>query len=216
MSGSVSLKHLAILLIALPACSGASIGGTSTCNAVYNCGTGETCATLDGHSFSCMPAGTSKLDDRCDASTTAVTCGEGLGCLGTGVPTSATCVAWCGGLPTCPADKTCTSVTTTLGATLEVCVPCNTVYTCGAGQTCSTVTGQTFSCMPSGAGRAGDPCDATVGAPNICGDRLVCLAKGVPTAGTCTSWCDKIHPCSGGKTCQVVLTTMGLTLPLCI
>jgi len=74
---------------------------------------------------------TSQLDDRCDASSTAVTCGEGLRCLGTGVPTSATCVAWCGGGRACPADKTCTSITSTLGARLGVCLPCNVAYACG-------------------------------------------------------------------------------------
>jgi hypothetical protein len=201
------LKNLVILLIALAACSGTSSGDTPTCNVDYNCPTGQTCATADGHVWSCFTAGTSQLDDRCDASSTAVTCGEGLGCLGTGVPTSATCVAWCGGGRACPADKTCTPITSTLGARLDVCLPCNVAYTCGPGQTCATLTGKTFACMPSGAAKAGDSCNATVNAPNVCGDRLSCLAMGDPTGGACVSWCDPSHPCAG---------TMGVTIQVCI
>jgi hypothetical protein len=132
-----------------------------------------------------------------------------------GDPSVSTCVSWCDG-PACSADTTCTSLTTTSGAHAKVCLPCNLAYRCAAGTTCATLAGTVFGCMPSGTGKEGDTCDASVGAAVTCGDRLYCLANGGDaTHGTCTGWCDAGLACPSGKTCDHTLTTTSAMLMLC-
>jgi len=210
----VTLATLAVLLAALVLRATAA---EPTCDATYACPKGQTCATKDGRAFACVPAGAGKLGERCDATVNGnVTCGEGLSCMATGVPSKGTCVAWCGRPGGCSPGTTCGAVTTTMGAALKLCLPCNLAYACGAGQTCATKTGA-FSCMPAGNGAEGDACNERVGAVITCGERLACLAFGSPKKmGTCVRWCDKAHACAAGKSCQVVTTTKGAALTVCL
>jgi hypothetical protein len=218
---------LACLVLAVSACghsgtsevasTSADTGSTLRCDGSSPCPVGQTCGTLDGRRFSCMPSGPGHLDDRCDSSTSlAPLCADGLTCLGTSHFGAGTCVAWCGGAQRCPADKTCKSVKTTLGVAIAVCLPCSTAYACGAGETCATKTGESFSCMPAGTQNEGAACDASVGAAVVCGERLVCLAVGSPKLGICSRFCDNTHPCAGGRRCKSVLTTKGVMLPVCV
>lgn len=191
--------------------------GLPSCDASFACPRGQTCDTTDGRTFSCLASGPGELHDRCDASThVAALCADGLTCLGSGHLGAGTCVAWCAGDRSCPAQTTCTPVTTALGVAIEVCLPCNSAYTCSAGETCATMTGVVFSCMAAGPQRAATTCDASVGAAVVCGERLVCLATGDPKHGSCTRSCDAAHPCEGETECKSVVTTMGVTLPVCL
>jgi hypothetical protein len=116
-----------LLLSALGLLGGCSIKSEPAgCNNVYDCPSGQTCWTTDGTSFSCVAAGSGALGATCDATVTGIktiSCGEGLMCLSTkGDPTNASCTAWCGGGRPCPTGTTCRGVTTTLNATLNVCL----------------------------------------------------------------------------------------------
>ncbi|HZS37667.1 MAG TPA: hypothetical protein VFF06_12610 [Polyangia bacterium] len=93
--------------------------------------------------------------------------------------------------------------------------PCDVEYDCPAGQTCWALDGKNWSCMPSGAGRAGDTCESITNTLPSCGDGLACLATGDPHAGTCVAWCDSAHPCPPSSPCQAVNTTQGATLHFC-
>ena len=206
-----SLPLLAVLVGLVAACDDAT-----PCNLSYSCPSGQTCAAKDGKSFACAPAGPGQLDATCDETLgAAVACGDGLTCLQTSDVTAPTCLAWCGADGKCAPDRACTSVRTTLGVTLALCMPCNLSYACGAGQTCATATGASFSCMPSGAGVGGAPCDGTASVA-VCGDRLVCVAAVDPTMATCVSWCDNEHPCPSGKTCKTLDTTTNASLRVCL
>jgi hypothetical protein len=207
--------HSGVLEIAS---TGAAAGaGRRSCGASFACPTGQTCDTTDGRTFSCLASGPGKLDDRCDASTkVAALCADGLTCLGGGYPEAGTCVAWCADGGSCPAHKTCTARTTASGVAIKVCLPCNGVYACGAGETCATMTGVSFSCLAAGPRSAGATCDASAGAAVVCGERLVCLATGDPKHGTCTRFCDLAHPCPAGTPCKAVVTTLGVTLRVCL
>ena len=44
-----------------------------------------------------------------------------------------------------------------------------------------------------------------------CGEELLCFSMAGPTAGTCTRWCDRTHPCLANKTCTALKTTKGDT-----
>jgi hypothetical protein len=201
---------LAILLGGL-ASSCADVG----CNESYKCPGGQTCATKDGTSFSCVTSGPGAVEAVCDNSLAAgATCGDRLTCLQTSGFTNPRCVLFCEPDGTCPPERTCTAIRTTLGATLDLCVPCNISYACGANQTCATATGASFACVPSGAGRRGDACDATA-ATAVCGDRLLCLSADATADGTCVGWCDHAHPCPTGKTCKTLGTSMDVSIEVC-
>jgi hypothetical protein len=94
---------------------------------------------------------------------------------------------------------------------------CNVVYDCPTGQTCVTSDGTTFVCLPDGAGKAGDVCDANLSAPVTCGDQLGCIVLTGPlTSGFCAAWCDSTHPCPTGKTCTAALSTQGVPVSFCL
>jgi hypothetical protein len=92
------------------------------CDVSYDCVAGETCAALDGRSFSCMPAGSSPASAPCDAALDGepTTCADGLLCVATGDAGAGVCRAWCDGKP-CPAGQSCQSVTTIHDVTLQYC-----------------------------------------------------------------------------------------------
>jgi hypothetical protein len=103
--------------------AGGAAGSPPPCAEVYDCPRGQTCWTLDGVAYSCMPSGAGLRGDTCDATVnTAATCGDQLACLSMGTPTAGTCVAWCDTSHPCPASTTCQAVTTTKGATLHLCL----------------------------------------------------------------------------------------------
>ena len=218
--GAMGALSALTMLGALGACSSSGGGGSGseTCNVAYDCPAGQTCWSTDGTTFACMASGGGALGDPCDVSLAGIakpSCGDGMLCLGLGEPAVGRCAAWCDAADGCPSGETCAAGKTTLGASLHVCFACNLAYDCPAGQTCATSTGETFACAPSGSGVEGSTCDATVGASVQCGDGLVCLATGDPTAGTCVPWCSGAITCADGKSCQQVTTTKGATLLVC-
>jgi hypothetical protein len=98
--------------------------------------------------------------------------------------------------------------------------PCNQdPYTCAAGKTCWTADQSgTFSCLTSGAGKKGDKCLNTPGAPT-CGDRLACLQL-TTAGGTCVSYCDPSRQgegCDSGETCMLAgLQGTNQTFHVCV
>jgi hypothetical protein len=92
---------------------------------------------------------------------------------------------------------------------------CEMRYDCPTGQSCGTADGLTFSCSPSGAGKAGDSCNANQSLPLQCGDQLACVGKN--DVGTCSYWCDSNHPCPAGfGSCSTVRSTHGATVSICL
>jgi hypothetical protein len=89
--------------------------------------------------------------------------------------------------------------------------PCNeNPWTCPGGQTCWPATQGTFACLNSGAGKAGDACQDTVGSAT-CGAGLACLQVGA-SGGLCSPYCDNTdtsHACAAGETCQTALLLGG-------
>lgn len=99
-------------------------GGTSgtACNVVYNCPAGQSCLA-SGATFSCMPDGTGKAGDSCDATAgSPVTCGDQLICAASTTPTAGTCVLWCDSTHPCPTGKGCQEAHTAQGGTLNLCI----------------------------------------------------------------------------------------------
>jgi hypothetical protein len=212
------LVALAGFALVLGACRGHSGGAKAPCNVTYNCAAGQTCTKMDPNEpFTCLPAGPGKPGDPCYATPDApVTCGEHLTCLAMGNPQRGSCVAWCDDTHPCAGDTQCTTVTTTIGDKLHICAPCNVAYVCGNGQTCATRDGTSFGCVPAGKGKLSTPCDVSVGAPVTCGEEMLCFSMAGPAAGTCTRWCDRTHPCPGGKTCTSLKTTKGAAISVCL
>lgn len=107
--------------------AGAGTGGAAgtsgtACNVVYNCPAGESCLA-SGATFSCMPDGTGKAGDSCDATAgSPITCGDQLLCAASTTPTAGTCVLWCDSTHPCPTGKGCQEVHTSQGATLNLCI----------------------------------------------------------------------------------------------
>jgi hypothetical protein len=92
------------------------------CSGAYTCGAGQTCASLSGEAYSCVPAGTQTAGTACDASVGAsVTCGERLVCLATDYPKLGTCTPFCDAAHPCKGGGRCEPVLTTKGVTLMVC-----------------------------------------------------------------------------------------------
>lgn len=102
-------------------CVAGSCVEITPCNVTYDCAAGQTCWTKDGARFDCMTSGSGRAGDSCNPSVfSAITCGDGLACLGNAtIPGK--CVAWCNSAP-CTAGKTCTSVPTAKGVTLQFCL----------------------------------------------------------------------------------------------
>jgi hypothetical protein len=66
---------------------------------------------------------------------------------------------------------------------------------------------QTFECLNSGPGKAGDTCQNVPGTPT-CGDGLACLQTAA-SGGTCTPYCDPkntAHACSSPQTCHAAVS----------
>ena len=102
--------------------AGAAGGSGTPCNVVYNCPAGESCLA-SGATFSCMPDGTGKAGDSCDATAgSPITCGDQLLCAASSTPTAGTCVLWCDSSHPCPTGKGCQEVHTSQGATLNLCI----------------------------------------------------------------------------------------------
>ena len=84
--------------------------------------------------------------------------------------------------------------------------PCNeNPWECASGQTCWPKDPQTFACLNSGPGKAGDACQNSLDSPT-CGDGLACLQTST-AGGTCRPYCDPAsssHACAAGQTCQLV------------
>ena len=59
---------------------------------------------------------------------------------------------------------------------------------CPAGETC-WFAGETFGCLPSGAGTLGETCSPFVGKAT-CADDLLCVKKTGADAGACVALCD--------------------------
>jgi hypothetical protein len=97
--------------------------GGLPCNVSYDCPAGQTCASTDGMIFSCMPDGNGKPGDACDpSSNAAITCGDQMDCVGSGMPVVGKCELWCDSGHPCPQGAgSCTTIHTTLGATLSFC-----------------------------------------------------------------------------------------------
>jgi hypothetical protein len=81
-------------------------------------------------------------------------------------------------------------------------------FACPAGQTCAIANDALeMTCQPSGAGKAGGPCQNVLDAPPQCGDGLFCL-QAPPNAtqqlmpGECVAFCDSAHPCTGAAMCK--------------
>jgi hypothetical protein len=85
--------------------------------------------------------------------------------------------------------------------------PCNAnPWECPAGQTCWPKDSQTFACLISGPGKAGDTCLDVVDSPS-CGDGLSCFQTAAG-AGTCTPYCDPMNPahaCGAGQVCTLAI-----------
>ena len=95
------------------------------CDDTYDCAAGQTCWTADGVSWTCLPAGAGALGSTCDPSTSAVSCGDRMACVGNGAtPPVGTCRLWCDAGDPCPAGAgTCTTIrTATTGAALSFCM----------------------------------------------------------------------------------------------
>ena len=87
---------------------------------------------------------------------------------------------------------------------------CPTGETCGIADAAATK----LACLPSGPGQLGDTCKSLVGTAT-CADGLVCLMLVGQTSGTCTSFCDTDHPCSGSDVCAAITTTGKATFHAC-
>jgi len=92
-------------------------------------------------------------------------------------------------------------------------------WSCPAGQTCwfGNTEGSQFSCLNSGQGKAGDPCQNVVNSPS-CGDALMCFQAPGSAMGVCTPFCDPSNPahaCPNQAKCQTAQTQGGLLLRIC-
>lgn len=99
----------------------------------------------------------------------------------------------------------------TAGAT-----PCNEAYNCAPLTTCGTVGGHVFSCLPSGTGQVDDPCSETPNTAVSCADHLTCLGVDGPQHANCTAWCNGGPSCPTGTSCSHILTTVGVSVALCL
>jgi len=81
---------------------------------------------------------------------------------------------------------------------------------CDEGTTCGfdDEDGASMSCLPAGAGKAGDTCKNVAGKPE-CGEGLVCLQLKGSDQGACTKFCDGEGDCSGSNECAQVATDGG-------
>lgn len=96
--------------------------GGPGCNIEYDCPPGRSCGSRDGFTWACLADGTSPAGASCNPDfDAALTCGDHLVCLG--VPPNGSCVYWCDPSNPCPTDAgTCTTINSTLGAPLNICL----------------------------------------------------------------------------------------------
>lgn len=87
---------------------------------------------------------------------------------------------------------------------------------CPAGETCwIDAAGEAFECQPSGAGKEGDPCAPTKGAPT-CTDGFFCFKPKGADGGVCTKLCDAgTNPCGANQLCALMEVAGGAQTHIC-
>src|SRR6185369_5443896 len=105
---------------------------------------GQTCSSTNGVDWKCVPSGSGKWGDPCDASG-PVTCGDRLSCVSVLGPHDGTCDWGCDTEHPCQSG-TCAAGTNPFGVVFHYCAggPCADAYDCPASETCATADGITY------------------------------------------------------------------------
>lgn len=187
--------------ICLPSECEGFVEGAQTCNDLYqgnpNFPNGGNCLATGNESYFCVPAGTRRAGESCEAVSSALdrddfslTCASGLACV------DSVCRDACKSDGDCPGDANCLLedddfVDVDTGFCGVTCTPFET-GSCGSGQTCFPITEDEGTCIAAGTSEAFEQCQPGAG---DCADGTICVTYEEPGVGgtaiaRCQPWCD--------------------------